>query len=163
MEPNDYTGRSALHQTKLHQTEPIHQADYESRSLSSISSRSDINMHHPHARTVWKVMQFFIDFFRATWHRHLVAARYASKRHIIIDTLLRRHRRRFIAKVFINLVFINIFVNTPSLPCPQDGHLASSDRFFLQDATSTTAMTGSRRRHRPPHPRQHDCIDMVSL
>jgi hypothetical protein len=77
-------------------------------------------------------MQFFIDFSGATRHRHLVAARDAFKRHIIIDTSLRHHRRHFIAKVFINVVFTNIFVNTPPLPCPQDGPLASSDRLFCK-------------------------------
>ena len=50
----------------------------------------------------------FIDFSGATWHRHLVAARDALKRHIIVDTPSRRHRRHFIAKVFINMVFITI-------------------------------------------------------
>ena len=43
-------------------------------------------------------------------HRH----RDAFKRRIIVDMPLQHHRRYFIAKVFINMVFTNIFVNTPS-------------------------------------------------
>lgn len=76
----------------------------------------------------------------------LVAARDVFKRHIIVDTPLRRHRRHFIAKVFINVVFITIIVNTPPSPRPQDGHLASSGRLFCKTR---------RRRHQPRHPRLH--------
>ncbi|XBI90951.1 hypothetical protein VPH35_028436 [Triticum aestivum] len=97
----------------------------------------------------------FIDFFGTTRHRHFVAVRDAFKRHITVDTPLQRHRRYFIGKVFINVVFTSIFVNTPPLSCPQDGHLASSDRLFCK--------TRPRRRHRPRHPRRHDCIDTSSL
>ena len=81
-----------------------------------------------------------------------------SKRRITVDTLLQRHRRHFIAKVFINVVFINIFVNTPPLPCSQYGHLASSDRLSARrdpddgnDRVTTIASTASStmaRRHR---------------
>ncbi|XBI77238.1 hypothetical protein VPH35_070389 [Triticum aestivum] len=79
-----------------------------------------------------------------------VASRDTSKRRIIVDAPLRRRGRHFIAKVFINVDFTNIFINTPPPPCPQDGHLASSDRIFCK--------TRPRRRQRPRH---NDGIDRV--
>ena len=71
-------------------------------------------------------------FFSMARHRHFVTRRDAFQRRIIVDMPLQCYRRHFIAKVFINVVFTNIFINTPPPPRPQDGHLASSDRLFCK-------------------------------
>ena len=75
-------------------------------------------------------VQFFIDFFGTTRHRHPVVTRDSSERCIIVDALLQR--QHFIAKVFINVVFTNIIVDTPPPPRSQDGQLASSDRLVYK-------------------------------
>jgi hypothetical protein len=47
-------------------------------------------------------------------HRHYHRSEGRLKRHNIVDTLVAPlHRRHNIAKVYINVVFIDIFVNTP--------------------------------------------------
>ena len=51
---------------------------------------------------------------------------------IIVDTPLQHHCRHITAKVVINVVFITIIINTLPPPCPQDGHLTSSDRLFCK-------------------------------
>src|SRR4051812_40879268 len=57
----------------------------------------------------------------STRHGHTSPTRDASKRHTTSHMLLLR--RHIIAKVYINVVFINITVNTSLSTRQQDGHL----------------------------------------
>jgi hypothetical protein len=121
----------------LNYNEPIHDTsstDYiNTRSSSSTSTRSDIDMLYPHARPVWKDMQvlprthlqevtstcsihtpgrcgkickFFLDFSHSTASTQSSTRGTPSSDQSSSTLLLLQHCRHIFTKVYINVVFI---------------------------------------------------------
>jgi hypothetical protein len=99
----------------LNYNEPIHDTsstDYiNTRSSSSTSTRSDIDMLYPHARPVWKDMQVLPRLLAQHGIDTIVDARDAFKRPIIVDTpaapTLQTHLHQGLHQRGLHRIFVN--------------------------------------------------------
>jgi hypothetical protein len=114
----------------------------------AFSSRNYHKPNHDIIRTKVSVWNNSVDFTNSKCINMIVVTRDAFKRRLS-STCLHLHCQYFIAKVYINVVIIDILVKTPPPPRhrPHDGHVLQGDTTPTTTLTCPTTKTAITNRH----------------